>query len=356
MARFHKNKRGEAAPCTAPPGQCPLGGDHFDTPEEVEAQLEHDMADDAHSGISKKNKGAQDNVEVYRHPQGKVATIKNGVLEVTKNGQVMKSSATIEKLRAGHGSWARDEASEDPTSSQGQNTEASPQLSQEELQGNYSMAQTKAEDAAKEQQAIYQRHREYNDRHAEEEGRRYYIGKDENGKIGRVYGQNPEPNGRHFVESTEEQKTELKDMSERRREALQDVEDRQTDIEEAGLGHTIPDEGHTIRVRSQAQKWLLKNELQGQISDGQWENASNNPWQDWSNAKVVVDPRNPGRNFNTRKDNYNLNSKALLDVVGDRMVDDVKTRTNRPDYNSRTMRADLADLKNVFKTKREPLA
>lgn len=55
--------------------------------------------------LSKKRK---DSVEVYRHPQGKIATVQNGVLTVTKNGKQVNSSATIEKLRAGHGRWTED--------------------------------------------------------------------------------------------------------------------------------------------------------------------------------------------------------------------------------------------------------
>lgn len=349
MAKFHTNRKGESATCDAPPGKCPLGGEHFDTAEEAQEHFESTRGDQHLKGVSKKAKSA-DTVEVYRHPQGKVATIRNGELEITKDGRAANSSATVEKLRSGHGSWTRDEAVEADVEPNG-----TPKLSDKEVQSNYSKAQDDEVRTSAELKAVYQAQREYDEKHAAQEGRRFHIGHDENGKIGRIQGESPEPRGSTFVKKSNEQEAELEDAFTKHRAAMKNLTDRQTDVEEAGLGHTIPDDGNTVRVRSQAQKWLLKNELQGQISDGQWENASNNPWQDWSSAKVVVDPKNPGRNFNTRKDNYNLNAKSLLDAVGDRMVDDVKTRTKRSDYNEKTMRGDLADLKHIFKTKREPL-
>lgn len=348
MPRFHTSRKGESVECDADEGKCPLGGQHFDTAEEATAHFESSQGDQHLNGITKSK--AKDSVEVYRHPQGKVATIRNGVLEVTKDGRVIKSSATIDNLRDGHGRWTRDA---DSTHEENSGPDPTPAISHEEFQNNYAEAQTAETDATAKVDSVYRRHKEYDAQHAQEEGRRYYIGRDENGKVGEVYGQNPDPRGRHFVKRSEEQRAELNEAFENRQKASRDLEDRQTDIEEAGLGHTIPDDGNTVRVRSQAQKWLLKNELQGQISDGQWENTANNPYEDWSSAKVVVDPKNPGRNFHTRKDNYNLNSRSLLDAVGDRMVDDVQTRTKRPDYNEKTMRADLADLKNIFKTKRD---
>ena len=111
----------------------------------------------------------------------------------------------------------------------------------------------------------------------------------------------------------------------------------------------------TIRVNNQAQKILMEQELQGQISDGMWENSRpEGHWVQWSDAEVIVDPKHPGVNVRTEKDNYNLNSRALLDAVGDRMVDEVRTRGDMPDYDEKQMRRDLADLKKVFKTKRNP--
>lgn len=78
----------------------------------------------------------------------------------------------------------------------------------------------------------------------------------------------------------------------------------------------------TVRNIEQAAAWL---ELDGQISDGHWENASPNAhWEVWCDAEVHVrsgryaEPL--GRNFDARKDNYNFTDRELLDVVGKRML------------------------------------
>lgn len=107
--RHHINSKGESAPCHAEPGKCPLGGEHFDSAEEADKHLEKTMSDQLTHGVRK----SKPTVEVYRHPQGKVATIRDGVLEVTKDGKVVKSSATIEKLRDGHGRWTKDNDASD---------------------------------------------------------------------------------------------------------------------------------------------------------------------------------------------------------------------------------------------------
>jgi hypothetical protein len=76
----------------------------------------------------------------------------------------------------------------------------------------------------------------------------------------------------------------------------------------------------TINVRNVAQAALLEMEIKGQLSDGHWENTRpDDHWQIWCDADVVVEPRNVGRDFWARKDNYGLTSKDLLDVVGERM-------------------------------------
>lgn len=71
---------------------------------------------------------------------------------------------------------------------------------------------------------------------------------------------------------------------------------------------------------------LFMAEMQGQISDGMWENASPRMhfqvWVRLTFADTIVDAENPGRCGSTiyvRKNNYNFTSKELLDVVGDRM-------------------------------------
>lgn len=77
----------------------------------------------------------------------------------------------------------------------------------------------------------------------------------------------------------------------------------------------------TLNVRNAEQKVLFEQEIRGQISDGYWENAR--PFdhhRPWSKCQVVVDPDNIGRDFYAMKNNYGLNSKNLLDCVGDRML------------------------------------
>lgn len=77
-----------------------------------------------------------------------------------------------------------------------------------------------------------------------------------------------------------------------------------------------------VRNLEQAAAWL---ELDGQISDGMWENARpNDHYLPWCRARVVVSPANPGRNFYARKDNYDFASRELLDVVGLRMLATVR--------------------------------
>lgn len=64
-------------------------------------------------------------------------------------------------------------------------------------------------------------------------------------------------------------------------------------------------------------------ELDGQISDGYWENASGRyGWQAWVTCEVRVTDNvfELGRTFAARKDNFNFAAPALLDVVGKRML------------------------------------
>lgn len=75
-----------------------------------------------------------------------------------------------------------------------------------------------------------------------------------------------------------------------------------------------------LNVRNIEQAALML-ELDGQLSDGFWENTTpHDHWRQWCAAKVVVNPERVGRNFYAQKSNYNLSSKQLLDVVGLRML------------------------------------
>lgn len=296
--------------------------------------------------------------EVYYHPQGKVIRINaDGSVQAFKDGKELSTSATAEKLRAGYGQWKRGDATGlklPGAPKAGVSPEEEDRLVEEfdskmaKLKGTEKRLQ--AEHAALRDEA-----RAYDSAHAAAEGRAYYY----KGAT-RIEGINPD--GRtSFVESDAQKSTRIA-LHEGILAAREAQAQAQTDLENAGLGHRIPDapiepgkyrsNGHTIRVNNQAQKWLLEDELKGQISDGKWENTSGNPWEDWTSATVIVDPRNVGRNFRTSKDNYQLNAQDLLDVVGDRMVENVQNKTGNADYDEKAMAKDLKDLRNIFKTQR----
>lgn len=74
-------------------------------------------------------------------------------------------------------------------------------------------------------------------------------------------------------------------------------------------------------LRTQDQVVLMKHEFLGQISDGMWENARPEDHAGaWcvADIKVAAESKSVGRTFYARKDNYNLVSKELLDIVGNR--------------------------------------
>ncbi len=77
---------------------------------------------------------------------------------------------------------------------------------------------------------------------------------------------------------------------------------------------------NTLTVRSEVQKALFCLELQGQISDGRWENARPyGHYKKWCGCEVVVG-EGIGRDFWAEKDNYNFCDSQLLSVVGERML------------------------------------
>ena len=83
---------------------------------------------------------------------------------------------------------------------------------------------------------------------------------------------------------------------------------------------------NTFTVRSIAQKTLFVREINGQLSDGQWENLRPmDHWRPWSEAEVVVAPEGGavGHNFRAR-DSYDLLQLAKNDIVRARMLTDVK--------------------------------
>lgn len=317
----------------------------------------------------------------YIHPQGKVIQVEpDGRVRAFKNGQEIGTSATAEKLAAGYGQWKKDDSGKaeaiiatskprtarpmgaKPRTSQTKTStapkaEVTPKLTpaeQDALVDSYDDSIRAKNQAYKNMREVVESHAAYDKQHAEAEGRLSYTKYDfssESYSSVVMPGRNPNPNGHTKVTPTELQTKQMKEAHAAWSLASHNAKYKQTELEEAGLGHRIPDEGNTIRVRTQAQKHLLVDELQGQISDGHWSNSQNNPWQDWSNAKVIVDPKNPGRNFSTRKDNYQLNSKELLSIVGKRMQENVTSKTGK-DYSEKEMAADLKDLRAIFKTQR----
>lgn len=91
----------------------------------------------------------------------------------------------------------------------------------------------------------------------------------------------------------------------------------------------------TLAFATAAQLILWNTELRGQLSDGYWENARNaggTPhWRPWCDAKAVVDPANPGRDFFAAREAYNFTAPDLLDVVGDRMCYRLALLEQQPD-------------------------
>lgn len=394
MAKFHDS----GTICKAHVKACPLGlsdGEHIDanSVQEFEVKLYEKMSADGDvfsttdkntdSVETRSNQVApvkrEPTVERYIHPQGKVVEVDSqGNVTTYKDGKITTTSATVDKLRAGYGSWKRDDApsgapldknravrptaksSTSEKSNVGKSSattavsaESSKVLSaaeKEALVDSYDQSVADHKQKRQELDRVMKSHVLYNAEHAEAEGRMSYV-EYSNGYRETKIGKNPDPKGYTSTKPSEDQERQQEEAFQNYRKAVEAEADSQTSMEKAGLGHRIPDKGNTIRVRTQAQKWLLKDELQGQISDGQWENTANNPYQDWSNAKVIVDPKNPGRNFNTTKDNYQLNSKSLLSVVGDRMKENVSTKTEKS-YSDKEMANDLKDLRTIFKTKR----
>lgn len=357
--KYHIKDDGMPGKCSAvSPESCPKTreGDSFhgtleEAAQESQKRFENKLGTFVSATKAKKEAEANKKITnseklVYTHPQGKIIEVSNGEVKAFKNGVQVSTSATAERLAKGYGSWKLDEKSlNDQT-----NVLTDTQI--KNIKDEYDKAVDNHKLALAKNAIKHKERAVYNRQYGEAEGRAYHY--PPGGK--KTMGNNPSINRRTFYEESPEQKAEREEYSDKVVKAFQDLENSQTKLEENGLGHTIPDEGNTIRVANQAQKHLLKEELLGQISDGHWENAANNPYEDWANAKVIVDPKNVGRNFNTKKDNYQLNAKALLDAVGDRMIDTVKDKTGDSSYDNKTMNQDLKNLRNIFKTKRDTIS
>lgn len=91
---------------------------------------------------------------------------------------------------------------------------------------------------------------------------------------------------------------------------------------------------NTIYFRNQNQVTLFRCELQGQLSDGHWENSlPRDHWTKPCGADVLVAENDTqlGCNFLPRR-RYNFANKELLDVVADRMLHWVRITTAFPAY------------------------
>jgi hypothetical protein len=78
---------------------------------------------------------------------------------------------------------------------------------------------------------------------------------------------------------------------------------------------------NVLYVRTATQAALFECELQGQLSDGYWENARPyDHWQPWCRASVLVGDTVVGRTFYAGRTAYGFDAKALLDVVARRMI------------------------------------
>lgn len=105
-----------------------------------------------------------------------------------------------------------------------------------------------------------------------------------------------------------------------------------------------------LYVSNLVQKVLFLAELQGQISDGNWENARPHdhykPWSAlrWDSVTIARDPADCGRTFWAQKDNYALGSRDLMDIVGDRMLLKARMALLAPDAVSAVLAHDTHGL------------
>lgn len=123
-SKYHINEKGVPGVCAAKI-KCQFGGDaqHYFSPEAAQKAFELSMATETVPSAKKKTtekpspvnlptSGAYDvgtKAERYVHPQGKIVEINpDGSVTAWKNGKIIPTSATADKLRNGHGAWKRD--------------------------------------------------------------------------------------------------------------------------------------------------------------------------------------------------------------------------------------------------------
>ena len=102
-----------------------------------------------------------------------------------------------------------------------------------------------------------------------------------------------------------------------------------------------------LTFATERQAFIFTNEIQGQLSDGIWENASPHyHWNVWCNAKVTVG-EDAGRNFYADKTGYNM--FLVIEYVGDRVLRETSERFGLINYTEKDLRDDLRAIKKAMK-------
>jgi hypothetical protein len=351
QGKYHLTKNGDGvAICKAQKGNCPLGGEHFSTSEDAFKHLESKLSADHGSFLRGKKKDYTD------VPGASYKMESTRLLESDADGKQVRDA-----LRDENPSWSGPQVHtvyqqmvKKQAGTQPGSKPTPPPVDSKMIMNKYEAASAERETAIIERRELNSNILSENALRGAQEGRAYYMDYSSSRYVRKVEGINP--SGKTYFTESSDQKARKLAAGQKVELATLDLEKAQTEVEEAGLGHMLPDKGNVLRVRTQAQKWLVEKELKGQISDGMWENATpQNHWQAWSDADVVVDPQNVGRNFYAAKDNYQLNSKDLVSIVGDEMTETVASKTENA-YNDKELAADLKDLRTIFKTQRSRLA
>ena len=107
-----------------------------------------------------------------------------------------------------------------------------------------------------------------------------------------------------------------------------------------------------IVVQNERQKILFEDELSGQISDGFWENTP--PHDHWivpCNAEISVATESEPFGINFEPDvEYDFSDCDLVDIVGDRMIENIKEKTGIEKYDLTELTDDLDGINLVFST------
>lgn len=99
---------------------------------------------------------------------------------------------------------------------------------------------------------------------------------------------------------------------------------------------------NVILVRTPAQKEIFEHELQGQLSDGNWENEKTDSrlWY----SEVFVSEKQAGCSFSPKYP-VNFNDDFMVEVLGERMIGYAKKVD--PSYHMGKLIADLEELTEI---------